>query len=149
VSNGNNRKDGKLNLSRIALIAGVLLLVFGIWQLVVRVLGAWLTGIWIIISTIFSIVWPLVLIAGGVALMVLARKGNLNLSTNKKLYRSTRNRKLGGVCGGIAEYLGVEPMPVRLVTIALALPLWYAIIPLYILCWLFIPRNTKNYNNWV
>ena len=36
---------------------------------------------------------------------------------NKRLYRSNRNRMLCGVCGGIAEYLNVDPAVVRLVWI--------------------------------
>ena len=36
---------------------------------------------------------------------------------NTRLYRSNRNRMLCGVCGGIAEYLNVDPAVVRLVWI--------------------------------
>ncbi len=32
----------------------------------------------------------------------------------KKLYRSATDKKLGGVCGGIAEYLDVDSTIVRL-----------------------------------
>ncbi|MBR3438562.1 MAG: PspC domain-containing protein [Clostridia bacterium] len=34
---------------------------------------------------------------------------------NKKLCKSSTDRKLFGVCGGIAEYLGVDSTIVRLV----------------------------------
>lgn len=37
----------------------------------------------------------------------------------KKLTKSVRQRKIAGVCGGIAEYLNVDVTVVRLVTIAL------------------------------
>lgn len=33
----------------------------------------------------------------------------------KRLYRSRTDRMLYGVCGGIAEYLGVDPTIVRLI----------------------------------
>ena len=33
---------------------------------------------------------------------------------NKKLYRSTTNYKLAGVCGGIGEYFNIDPTLVRL-----------------------------------
>lgn len=33
----------------------------------------------------------------------------------KKLLKSATNRMLAGVCGGVAEYLGVDPTVVRLV----------------------------------
>ncbi len=32
----------------------------------------------------------------------------------KKLYRSTSNRMICGVCGGIAEYINIDPTVVRL-----------------------------------
>ena len=32
----------------------------------------------------------------------------------KKLYRSSTNRKIAGVCGGIAEYFDIDPTLVRL-----------------------------------
>lgn len=32
----------------------------------------------------------------------------------KKLYKSSSNKMVDGVCGGIAEYLGIDPTLVRL-----------------------------------
>ncbi len=32
----------------------------------------------------------------------------------KKLYRSSSNRMICGVCGGIAEYLNIDPTVIRL-----------------------------------
>ena len=37
----------------------------------------------------------------------------------KKLYRSRRNRMIGGVCGGIAEYFNIDPVIVRVAAVAL------------------------------
>lgn len=37
----------------------------------------------------------------------------------KKLYRSRKNRMLCGVCGGIGEYLNIDPTLVRLLTVLL------------------------------
>ena len=37
----------------------------------------------------------------------------------RKLYRSTRDKWLGGVCGGIAEYYNKDPLMVRLLWILL------------------------------
>lgn len=37
----------------------------------------------------------------------------------KKLYRSRRNRFICGVCGGIGEYLNVDPTVIRLLAILL------------------------------
>ena len=39
----------------------------------------------------------------------------------KKLCKSATDRKLAGVCGGIAEYLNVDPTVVRLIWVAVTL----------------------------
>lgn len=39
----------------------------------------------------------------------------------KKLYRSQSDRKIAGVCGGIAEYFDLDSTIVRLITVALCL----------------------------
>ncbi len=43
------------------------------------------------------------------------------MSDVKKLYRSRKDRVLGGVCGGLAEYLEMDPTVVRLLFVLLAL----------------------------
>lgn len=37
----------------------------------------------------------------------------------KRLYRSRNTRMLAGVCGGIAEYFGIDPTIVRLIVVVL------------------------------
>jgi phage shock protein C len=36
----------------------------------------------------------------------------------RKLYRSRSDRKLWGVCGGLAEYFNVDPTIVRIIAVA-------------------------------
>ena len=33
---------------------------------------------------------------------------------NKRLYKSNENKMVDGICGGIAEYFGIDPTLVRL-----------------------------------
>ena len=40
---------------------------------------------------------------------------------DKKLYRSRKNKKRCGVCGGLGEYLGIDPTVVRLLVVLLSL----------------------------
>ena len=42
-------------------------------------------------------------------------------TNNKKLYKSTTDRKLFGVCGGIAEYFGIDSSIVRLALVLFVL----------------------------
>ncbi len=146
----NNRStDNKVSASTVAMAIGILLVVFGLWQLAERLLGTWYSDIWRIVSLVLGILWPGVIIVGGVALLLVARKGNLVLPVDRKLYRSVRNKKIGGVCGGIAEYLGADPALVRVIAIVLAVLCWYVIVPLYLLSWIIIPLDSTNYSNWV
>jgi phage shock protein C len=39
------------------------------------------------------------------------------METQKKLFRSRTNRIIAGICGGIGEYLGVDPTVIRLLWI--------------------------------
>ncbi len=61
----------------------------------------------------------------------------------RRLYRSGNDRILGGVCGGIAEYLGIDPTIVRLLWILFML-MGGAGVLLYIIAWIIIPRNPKH-----
>lgn len=61
----------------------------------------------------------------------------------KRLYRSGKDRILGGVCGGIAEYFNVDPVLIRLLWVGAAL-MWGSGILLYIIAWIIIPRNPKH-----
>ena len=46
-------------------------------------------------------------------------KGPFNMS--KKLFKSSVNKKLCGVCGGIAEYFDVDPTLIRLLWVIVTL----------------------------
>ncbi len=65
-------------------------------------------------------------------------------SQMKKLYRSNKNKEIGGVCGGIGEYLGVDPVIIRIIWIFGTFILYGGGILLYILAWIVIPRNPKH-----
>ncbi|NJL04080.1 MAG: PspC domain-containing protein [Chloroflexaceae bacterium] len=55
-----------------------------------------------------------------------------------RLYRSSTDRMLGGVCGGLAEFLSIDTTIIRLIVAASVL--FMPFIPLiYILLWIIIP----------
>ncbi len=39
----------------------------------------------------------------------------MKINTKKRLYRSRSDRRIAGVCGGIADYLAVDPTIVRII----------------------------------
>lgn len=64
---------------------------------------------------------------------------------SKKLYKSTTDRKLCGVCAGIANYLNIDPTVVRLLW-ALITFVGGAGVIAYIVCALVIPDEPYNNN---
>ena len=60
----------------------------------------------------------------------------------KKLYRSRSNKILGGVCGGIGEYLDIDPTIIRILWAVFGLS-GFGILA-YFLSWLIIPVNPKK-----
>jgi phage shock protein PspC (stress-responsive transcriptional regulator) len=61
----------------------------------------------------------------------------------KKLYRSGKEKMLGGVCGGIAEYFNVDPTLIRLLWVFFILAFGTGILA-YIIAWIIIPRNPNH-----
>lgn len=61
----------------------------------------------------------------------------------KKLYKSETNKMLAGVCGGIAEYFGVDPTLIRLAWVVFSL-LGGSGLLAYILAAIIIPRDDSN-----
>ena len=60
----------------------------------------------------------------------------------KKLYRSKTDKKLAGVCAGLAEYFDLDPTIARLVFVLIAL--FGPGVVAYIVCALVIPEKPDN-----
>lgn len=63
-------------------------------------------------------------------------------NTTKRLYRSAVDRKICGVCGGLADYFGLDSTLVRLAFIALAVLGFSTGIILYILAAVVMPDQS-------
>ena len=59
---------------------------------------------------------------------------------SKKLYRSTRDKWIGGVCGGLAEYFDADPVLVRLLWIVVTIFSVGLGIIAYLLFWIFVKK---------
>ena len=53
---------------------------------------------------------------------------------NRKLYRSNSNRMIAGVCGGLGEFLGIDPTLIRLAFILMGLLGGHGILVYLIMC---------------
>ena len=60
-------------------------------------------------------------------------------------YRSRSDRAIAGICGGLADYLRVDPLVIRLLTLFLilfgGLSIW-----IYIILWLVVPEEPQSIN---
>lgn len=58
---------------------------------------------------------------------------------SKKLYRSRTDRKIAGVCGGLAEFTGIDATIIRIIFFILLLPGGAPGFVPYLLLWVFVP----------
>ena len=57
-----------------------------------------------------------------------------------RLYRSAKNKMLGGVCSGLGNYMDVDPTIIRLLT-ALLTVIGGISIFVYLIAWIIIPEE--------
>lgn len=65
--------------------------------------------------------------------------------SEKKLYRTTgENKKIAGVCGGLAEYFDIDSVLVRLIMVVMGL--WGGGVLFYIIAWIVMPEKPAGDN---
>ncbi len=67
--------------------------------------------------------------------------------STKRLYKSISDRKIAGVCGGIAEYLDIDPVIIRLICVASVFAGGLGILA-YILGCIIIPEKKSGYREY-
>ncbi len=63
----------------------------------------------------------------------------------RRLYRSRSDRKIAGVCGGIGEFMNMDPTIIRLSVVVLGLAT--GVLPFligYLLAWWLVPEATQE-----
>lgn len=64
----------------------------------------------------------------------------------KKLCRERWDKKIGGVCGGLGQFLGIDPTIIRILFVLLCI--FTGVLPflvIYIIAWIFIPLGPPVY----
>ena len=61
----------------------------------------------------------------------------------KRLTRSRSNRKIAGVCAGLAEYFNLDPTIIRVFFVLLLLPGGFPGLLPYLALWIIIPSEDK------
>jgi len=62
---------------------------------------------------------------------------------DKRLYRSRTSRVIGGVCGGLGEYFGIDPTFIRILAVLLVFADGIGLLG-YIIAWIIIPRRPQE-----
>ena len=65
--------------------------------------------------------------------------------SKKKLCKSRKNKMLGGVCGGLAEYLNMDPTIVRILAAILCVIKGAGLI-LYIIAFIVMPYDEEDFS---
>lgn len=60
----------------------------------------------------------------------------------KKLKRSSTNKVIGGVCGGLGDYFDVDPVFVRILFVLLAVTTGVGFVA-YFVAWIIMPKDEK------
>jgi phage shock protein PspC (stress-responsive transcriptional regulator) len=99
-----------------------------------------------IVLCIFTVIIPLLIVYFIAALIIPLEKKDTPLNKNyTKFYRSIRDRKIAGICGGIGAVTKIDPVFLRLLMIFLCVIT--GIIPLvlaYFIGWMIIPEYPSN-----
>ena len=98
---------------------------------------------------VFSIV-PGAVIGGLLAylaawLLIPENTGEVPVAHGRRLTRSTTDSKIAGVCGGLAEYFGVDSTPIRLLWVILSILCGAVIggVIAYAIAWVIIPKRSE------
>ena len=68
--------------------------------------------------------------------------------TYKQLRRSRTDRMVGGVCGGLARYLGIDPVAARVGYVVIALVSGGLAVLAYPIMWIMIPDEQPVAGPW-
>lgn len=131
--------------AQIAIIVGAACILFGVWRLFGVAFGyGWWNALQRMVGTVFSYLWPIALICAGLYLVWAAKSGRLkgvtNIDWRKPFGRSVTDKRIAGVCGGIAQFLGIDSTIVRVLVVILFVISPAFTVLAYIVAAIFIPR---------
>jgi phage shock protein C len=61
----------------------------------------------------------------------------------KRIYRSSKEHVIAGVCGGMGEYFDQDPVLFRIIFVLVTLLFGFGILA-YLVFWISIPKDTKK-----
>jgi len=121
VSDKNRPDEGPSQAA--LLVIGIVLVVLGLGLAGERVLPGVFAPLRVVLSTLRTLWWPMLIIGAGVLVLLAAnrdRDGSTAPRTGR-LYRSRSDKMVAGVLGGVGAYLGVDPTWLRIGFVLVAL----------------------------
>lgn len=120
---GSKHTSAYSKAAQVGILIGVVLILIGSIRLIERFFGSsWWGIISSTLSRIFSFVWPALLIGAGVYIVWAAKKGKfkqLSFDRTRRIQRSVIDKRISGVCGGLAQYLSIDSSLVRIIVLVL------------------------------
>jgi phage shock protein PspC (stress-responsive transcriptional regulator) len=65
----------------------------------------------------------------------------MDTTPTKKLYRSTSDKMIGGICGGLAKYFNIDPTIVRLIAVVGFFATGSGFFWAYLIMWIVVPEE--------
>lgn len=65
-----------------------------------------------------------------------------NATGAKRLFRNENDKVIGGVCGGLANYFGIDPMVMRIIFVIVALAFGTGLLA-YLILWIAVPSSAS------
>ncbi len=140
-----NQPGKRNNAPQAAVAVGIVLIIVGAWSLLEALVPtATIDRIAAFVRMLWSFIWPCALLVAGGYILWAAKTGKLSgfRQTNPggAFRRSRTDKRLFGVCGGIAYYFGVDATVVRIVAVIFLVAFPLMAIISYLVIALFVPQ---------
>ncbi len=128
-----------------AIVIGVVLIACGLLNLLGNVVPQHLWWQFVgALRLVWRVIWPCALVAAGIFLLWASKTGRLAGFVSTRAHgpfrRSLADKRLLGVCGGIAYYFGVDSTVVRVIAIILFIAFPPTMTLAYLLIALVVPH---------
>jgi phage shock protein PspC (stress-responsive transcriptional regulator) len=100
--------------------------------------------LWVILSIAGAVIGGVIVYLAAWLIIPEGTDQAVAVANSRVLRRSTTDRQIAGVCGGLAEYFGVDSNAMRLLWVIASIFCGLVIggVIVYLLAWLIIPRAT-------
>lgn len=131
---------------RAGVVTGIVLILLGLAGLgAVGLATAWVAALVRMVGWMFEMMWPICMMAIGGLILWAAIRGKLDDALsgrfNGPLSRSSSDSRLEGVCGGLAHFLGVDAVIVRVIFVMLFFSSPLLCLVIYVLFAIVLPRS--------